>query len=173
MTARATVATVNPVGVFGPLLGPDASTSIELVRRLVDGAVPALPRLSFGVVDVRDVADLHVAAMERDEAAGERFLAISGDVLSMHEIALALRSGLGERGRKVPTRQAPDWLVRLASRFDSGVRQLLPELGVAKHASAAKARDLLGWNPRPPAEALVASAESLLALRVEPVAARV
>jgi nucleoside-diphosphate-sugar epimerase len=159
------LATVNPVGVYGPLLARDTSTSIELVRRLVDGAMPGLPRLTFGIVDVRDVADLHLLAMERDEAAGQRFLAISGEFLTLREIALALRDGLGERGRKVPTRELPDWLVRLVGRFDGGVRLIVPELGHARQGSAAKARDLLGWTPRPPEEALLATARTLLDLR--------
>jgi len=160
------LATVNPVGIFGPLLAVDTSTSIEIVRRLVDGAIPGLPQLRFGVVDVRDVADLHVLAMERDEARGERFLAVSGDFMALRDMAVAIKTGLGERGRQVPTRELPNWLVRLAGRFDAGVRQLLPELGVSKHASSAKARELLGWAPRSREEALVASAEALLDLRV-------
>ncbi|MBL8931238.1 MAG: aldehyde reductase [Kineosporiaceae bacterium] len=159
------LATVNPVGIFGPLLALDTSTSIELVRRLVDGAMPGLPRLTFGVVDVRDVADLHLLAMEREAARGERFLAISGDFMSLRDMAFALREGLGEHGRKVPARELPDWLVRLTGRFDAGVRQLVPELGVAKHASSGKARELLGWTPRSREEALVASARTLLDLR--------
>ena len=77
------LAVVNPVGVFGPLLGPDYSTSIEIVRRLLDGAVPGIPRLSFGIVDVRDVADLHLRAMTRAEASGERFLAVAGRSMTM------------------------------------------------------------------------------------------
>lgn len=159
------LAVVNPVGIVGPLLALDTSTSIELVSRLVDGKVPGLPRLSFGLVDVRDVVDLHLLAMEREEAAGQRFLAIAGDFLWFREMAAALREGLGERGRRVPTRELPDWVVRLVGRFDGGVRLLLPELGVEKHASSAKARDVLGWTPRSPQEGLVASARSLLALR--------
>src|SRR5215469_9688465 len=78
---------VNPVGVFGPVLGPDYSTSILIVQRLMDGALPGCPKLYFGVVDVRDVADLHLRAMTQPAARGQRFLAISGDALSMVEIA--------------------------------------------------------------------------------------
>jgi len=94
-----------------------------------------------------------------------RYLGVA-DSLWLIEIARALRDGLGEAGRKAPNRELPDWLVRLAGRFDAGVRQLLPELGVSKHASSAKARELLGWAPRSREEALVASAEALLDLRV-------
>lgn len=159
------LAVVNPVGILGPLLGPDASTSIELVRRLLDGEMPGTPKLSFGIVDVRDVAELHLRAMTDPKAAGERFLAISGDFMTIKEIADALRDGLGERASKVPTRVLPNWLVRLVAVFDPGVRQLVPELGHTKHASAAKAREVLGWSPRTPEEAIIASAESLIALR--------
>ncbi len=74
---------VNPVGVFGPVLGPDYSTSIELVRRLMDGAMPGCPRLSFGIVDVRDVADLHLRAMTNPAAKGQRFLAVAGEFMTI------------------------------------------------------------------------------------------
>ena len=70
---------VNPVGVFGPVLGPDYSTSILIVQRLLDGAIPGCPKFYFGVVDVRDVADLHIRAMTHPAAKGERFLAVAGD----------------------------------------------------------------------------------------------
>ena len=158
------LAVVNPVGVFGPVLGPDYSTSILLVQRLMDGAMPGCPQLCFGVVDVRDVADLHLRAMTDPAAAGERFLAVAGDFLWIREIARALRRQLGASARKVPTRQLPNWLVRLAALRDPAIRQILPELGMHKNASSAKARRVLGWSPRPPQDAVVATAESLLRL---------
>ena len=83
---------VNPVGVFGPVLGPDYSTSILLVQRLMDGAMPGCPRLYFGGVDVRDVADLHIRAMTHPAARGERFLAVAGDFMSILDIAKMLRA---------------------------------------------------------------------------------
>jgi nucleoside-diphosphate-sugar epimerase len=159
------LAVVNPVGVFGPVLGPDYSTSIQLVKRLIDGAMPGLPNVSFGIVDVRDVSDLHVRAMTAPEAAGERFLAISGSFMSVPEIAAVLRDGLGEDGKKVPTRRLPDWLVRLVSVVDKEVKQITPELGKDRQASNEKAKRVLGWSPRPREEALVATGESLLRLR--------
>jgi nucleoside-diphosphate-sugar epimerase len=158
------LATVNPVGVFGPVLGPDTSTSILIVQRLMDGAFPGCPQLYFGVVDVRDVADLHLRAMTHPAARGERFLAVAGDFLSMREIALALRARLGEAARRVPTRQLPNWLVHLAAILDPAAKQILPELGRRKNATAAKARRVLGWSPRSAEEALVATAESLIKL---------
>jgi dihydroflavonol-4-reductase len=158
------LAAVNPVGVFGPALGADFSTSIEIVRRMMDGALPGLPRMSFGVVDVRDVAALHLLAMTHPQAAGERFLAVAGDFLSMREIALALRRRLGDAARRVPVRELPDWLLRVVALVDRSAGQIVPELGKRKNATSAKAQRVLGWTPRPAEDALVATAESLMAL---------
>ncbi|ROU05911.1 SDR family oxidoreductase [Lysobacter enzymogenes] len=160
------LAAVNPVGIFGPVLSDDYATSILLVKRLLDGALPGAPRLHFGVVDVRDVADLHLRAMTDPAARGERFLATAGDFLSVSEMAALLRRNLGAAARKAPTRELPNWLVRLAALADPAVRQIVPDLGNRKNASNAKARRLLGWNPRSAEEALVATARSLIELGV-------
>ncbi len=158
------LAVVNPVGVFGPVLGPDYSTSILLVQRMMDGALPGCPQLLFGTVDVRDVADLHIRAMTDPAAKGERFLAISGDFMSMLEIANVLRAGMGDAAMKVPTRQLPNWMVKLAALRDPAVKQIIPELGKKKNATNAKAKRVLGWSPRSREEGLIATAESLLRL---------
>ena len=159
------LATVNPVAVLGPLLGPDPSTSIELVKRLIDGSMPGTPKVAYGIVDVRDVADLHVRAMTAPEAAGERFLALGEDFRWISEVGGWLREELPEdRAKKIPRRELPNVLVRVASVFDGALRQLTPELGVRKRATNEKARRLLGWSPRSDREAAVATAESLLAL---------
>jgi nucleoside-diphosphate-sugar epimerase len=155
---------VNPVGVFGPVLGPDYATSILLVQRLMDSAMPGCPRLYFGIVDVRDVADLHIRAMTHPAAKGERFLAVAGDFMSIRDMAKVLKDRLGAAARRVPTRQLPDWLVRLAALRDPAVKQILPELGKVKNATNEKAKRLLSWSPRSREEALVATAESLLRL---------
>jgi len=152
---------VNPSGIFGPVLGPDFSSSIELVKRLMNGG-PGCPQLYFGVVDVRDVADLHVRAMTAPAARGERFIAVSGDAMSMVEIAKVLRARLGSSARNVPTRALPNWLVRTVAIVDPRMRQLVPLLGHIRNATSAKAERLLGWKPRPREDAIVASAESLL-----------
>ncbi|MBS0384605.1 MAG: aldehyde reductase [Proteobacteria bacterium] len=155
---------VNPVGVFGPVLGPDYSTSILLIQRLMDGAMPGCPRLYFGVVDVRDVADLHLRCMIDPAAKGERFLAVSGDFMSIVDIARTLRSRLGAAARRVPKNQIPDFVVRLAAMRDPAVKQILPELGKYKNGTNAKAVRLLGWQPRSREDAVVATAESMVAL---------
>jgi len=155
---------INPVGVFGPVLGPDYSTSILLVQRMMDGALPGCPQLYFGAVDVRDVADLHIRATTHPAAKGERFLAVSGDFLSMLEIAKILKRRMGAVAKRVPTRELPNWLVRIAALRDPAVKLLLPELGKIKNGSNEKAARLLGWAPRSNEEAIVATAESLVRL---------
>jgi len=155
---------VNPVGVFGPVLGPDFSTSILIVQRMLDGAIPGCPKLNFGAVDVRDTVDLHIRAMTDPAAKGERFLAVAGDFMSILEIAQILKAHLGAAARKVPTRELPNWLVRLASLRDPAVKQILPELGKTKNATNAKARRILGWSPRSNQESILSTAESLIRL---------
>jgi nucleoside-diphosphate-sugar epimerase len=158
------LAVVNPVGVFGPVLGPDYSTSILLVQKLLDGAMPGCPRMQFGIVDVRDVADLHLRAMTDPAAKGERFLAVAGDFMSMVDIAKVLRERMGAAAKRVPQRQLPNWLVRVVSLFDPAVKQILPELGKTKNATNAKAKRLLGWKPRTNDDAVAATGESLVRL---------
>ena len=159
------LATVNPVAVLGPPLGRDLSTSIEIVRRLMDGSMPGTPKVAFGLVDVRDVAEAHVRAMTAPEAAGERFLAIGEEFRWISEMGAWLREALPpERAKKVPKRELPNALVKLAARFDGSLRQLVPELGVRKRATNEKARRLLGWSPRSDREAVVSTAESLIEL---------
>jgi nucleoside-diphosphate-sugar epimerase len=158
------LAVVNPVGVFGPVLGPDFSTSILIVQKLMDGALPGLPRLYFGAVDVRDVADLHLRAMTHPAAKGERFLAVAGDFLSMLGIAKILKKGMGAAAKRVPTLQLPDWIIRLAALRDPAVKLILPELSKRKNATGEKARRVLGWKPRSNQESVIATAESLIRL---------
>ncbi|KUM28005.1 epimerase [Mesorhizobium loti] len=158
------LAVVNPVGIFGPVLGPDHSTSTDFIRRLMDGEMPGLPRMVFGVVDARDVADLHLRAMTNPAAKGERFLAISGDFMTTLEIARTLKARLGDAASRVTTRVLPDWLVKLAGLFDGQAAQIVTELGKARNATGAKAVRMLGWAPRSREEALIATGESLARL---------
>jgi len=155
---------VNPVAVIGPVLSADISTSILVVERMLNGKIPGCPKVHFGVVDVRDVADLHLRAMTHPAAQGQRFLAVAGDFMSMLEIARVLKHRLGASAKKVPSVELPNWLVHLAALRDPAVKQILPELGKPKNATSEKAQRLLGWTPRPKEEAIVATAESLLRL---------
>ena len=126
--------------------------------------MPGCPRLYFGIVDVRDVADLHIRAMTHPAAKGERFLAVAGDFMSMLEIGKVLRARMGAAAKRVPTRQLPDWLVRIASMRDPALKLITPELGKRKNATNEKAKRMLGWAPRSNDEAIVATAESLVRL---------
>jgi nucleoside-diphosphate-sugar epimerase len=155
---------VNPVAVFGPVLGPDYSASILLVQRLMERAMPGCPRLCFGLVDVRDVADLHLRAMTNPAAKGERFLALAGNFLWKADIAKILKNRLGQPAKRVPTRELPNWVVRLAAFRDPAIRLILPELGKYKNGVNEKAKRVLGWTPRSNEEAVTATAESLMRL---------
>jgi nucleoside-diphosphate-sugar epimerase len=131
---------------------------------MMDGAMPGCPRLCFGAVDVRDVVDLHIRAMTHPAAKGERFLAVAGDFIWMVDIAKLLKARMGAAAKRVPTLQLPNWVVRLAALREPAVKLILPELGKAKNGSNAKARRVLGWNPRSSEDAIVATAESLVRL---------
>ncbi|HUB56706.1 MAG TPA: aldehyde reductase [Mycobacterium sp.] len=153
---------VNPTGIFGPALSADATSSLGLIKRLLDG-IPACPDLWFCVADVRDVADLHLRAMTAP-ASGQRYIANASDPVSMLTIARELRERLGQAASRVPTRKMPDLVVRLIGRFNAQMNDLVPLLGQQRNASAAKAERELGWQGRPWQDAVVASAQSLIDL---------
>lgn len=111
---------------------------------------------------MRDVADLHLRAMTHPAAKGERFIAVSGDAISMIDIARMLRARLGVAAKRVPRRQLPDWIVRLAAKRDPSMKQLLPLLGNIRNATSAKAARVLGWSPRSDEDTVIATAESLI-----------
>jgi nucleoside-diphosphate-sugar epimerase len=156
------LAVVNPVGIFGPVLGPDRSASIGLISALLSGAMAGgMPRLAFSVVDVRDAADLHLRAMTDPAAAGERFIAAAGDGVWLADIARILREHLGDAAANVPTSELPDEVVRANAPASDPMAR---EVGNFRHLSAEKARRVLGWEPRSTEEAILATGESLLSL---------
>lgn len=154
-------ASVNPAAVFGPLLSDDLSTSIELVKQLLEGKVPMCPDIGFGIIDVRDVADLHYRALTAEGIRDERYIC-SGPFLKMIDVANILRVHLGEQARKVPTRKMPDWLLKTMAIFRPELKQLVAELGNVRGGDSSHAMRTLGWTMRPPEEALLATARSLL-----------
>lgn len=154
--------TVNPALVLGPVMSGDFSGSVEAVTRLLGGKLPGLPPIGFGVVDVRDVADLHVRALTAPGIAGERFIA-SGPFMMFADLARVLRERLGEDARKVPTRRLPGWVLRVASIFDPLLRQVTSEIGRTRATGSAHAKEVLGWEPRPAAETIADTARSLIA----------
>lgn len=126
---------VNPVGIFGPVLGPDYSSSIQIIALMLAGGMRVAPPVWTQVVDVRDAADLHVRAMTAPQAAGQRYLALAGEPMSFHEIAATLRSRLGDAAAKAPAGTAPAWLIRLMARFQPRLTELVPQLGVVRRAT--------------------------------------
>lgn len=157
--------TINPSLVLGPVLSADMSTSVEAVRKLLDGSIPGLPNLSFPTVDVRDVADLHVRALNAPDMAGERFIA-SGPTVEMAAIAAILRRRLGNEAKRVPTLRLPDLVVRVAALFDPVMRQVTGELSKPKQMDASHALNTLGWKTRPIEDSVVDTAQSLIDLGI-------
>jgi nucleoside-diphosphate-sugar epimerase len=139
---------VNPGMVLGPVDSGDFSASVELVQQLLNGAMPMAPDLGFPIVDVRDIAALHVLALESPGLAGERFLG-AGKFLTALEIASVLRGRLGDKARKAPTRQMPDWMVNVLALFNPEVRGIKTEIGKVRHVDAGHAMSRLGWKMRP------------------------
>jgi nucleoside-diphosphate-sugar epimerase len=156
---------INPVAMYGPVLGPDFSPSVEAISQMLTGNLPRLPHLAFDAVDVRDVARLHLLAMTQPAAKGERFIATSG-FTSLEKIAHTLKMRLGTAAKLVSTKTVPDWMLRLASPFVPELAEVVPLLGKPWRTTNAKAQHLLNWKPRSVEEAVIATAESLVRLQL-------
>jgi dihydroflavonol-4-reductase len=154
---------VNPVAVYGPVLGADYSHSIRLITNMLEGQ-PGCLNVNSCCVDVRDVADLHLRAMTDPAAGGERFLATVGESMWMIEVAELLRRHFGRAAEKVPTQVWPDEQVRIAGETNAQLRGVVPLLNYDMNATGGKAERLLGWAPRSREEAIIAAAESLIRL---------
>ncbi len=153
---------VCPGAVLGPVLGKEHSASIDIVKRLMDGSLPGLPRFGWPLADVRDIADLHLRALRTPEAAGQRYVG-AGPFYWMKDVARVLREQVPEIAEKVPRRDLPDWLVRLSALVDPVLRDRLYELDKQRPVSAEKAKRELGWEPRSNDQIIVETARSLLA----------
>ncbi len=154
------LATINPGAIIGPALSDDHSYSLQAVQRLL-GGMPAAPRLGFTFVDVRDVADLHIRAVTDPAGGGERFIA-TDRFLWTYEVAAILRQRLGDAAKKVPTRVAPDLVVRAMALFDGSIRSVVGDLGKRSWFSSEKARTTLGWATRPVEDSIEDCGRSLL-----------
>lgn len=155
--------TINPSAILGPLLDEDPGTSALIVKRLLDGSVPALPRLPFIIVDVRDIANAHVAAMTADSARARRFPMGERPIL-MGDVADIVRKAAPDR--KVPRLNMPDWAVRIYALFDRDVRGVLNELGVLKRLDSSGAVALLGRPLIPADQAITATTHALIENRI-------
>ena len=157
----ADLSVINPSFILGPLLDRDPGTSAAVIQRLMNGSIPAAPRIPLVIVDVRDVAAAHVAAMTAAEAGGRRF-PVAERTLYLREIAAILRQAFPERARKIPRREMPDWIVRLYGLFDRDVRSNAGELGVFRRVDSSAVVRLLGRELVPAREAIVATGESVI-----------
>ena len=157
--------TINPSVVLGPVWSADYSASVIIVKKLLDGSMGACPDIGFGVVDVRDIADLHVRALNAPGMAGERFIA-SGRFMKLREIAAVLRAELGPQAHRVTTRNMPDWLVRVVARFNPLAKAVVGELGSVRHQDASHAKAVLGWATRPVEQSIADTARCLIELGI-------
>lgn len=160
-TNRMELVSVNPSNVFGPVLDDHFHTSIEWFRTLMRREVPGVPRMPLNFVDVRDVVEMILQAMNIPEAAGQRFIA-NGASISLPEFANILNRNFVGRGYRIPTRILPDALVRLIAIFIPKIRSVSQALNWNYSFSTEQARLLLGWQPRPYEQTIVEMAESLV-----------
>lgn len=157
------LAVINPVAIYGPSLGPDKSPSLGLLKMLLSGSAKAIPNISLNVVDVRDVADLHIRAMTNPNAKGERFIASADGEISLPQIAILLKNKMPAISGKVSTKVLPNWIVDIASLFSNQAKQAAYFLGISRNISNAKAKNILGWKPiANKEEAVLAAAESMI-----------
>ena len=156
---------INPGLVLGPVLNADPGTSAEIIQRLMTRKLPACPRIGFPVVDVRDVAAAHLAAMTAANAAGQRFCCTNGFAW-IRDIAEVLAQHYAGRGYRVSTRRMPDWLFRVAALFDPTLRFVVKSLGRKSEISNARILKVLDWQPRALDEMSIAMADSLIEHKV-------
>lgn len=152
--------TVHPGLVVGPALDREFGASIEIIRMMMAGAYPAMPPVAYPIVDVRDVADLHVAAAKRPQTGGRRLMA-AGGVMSMAEMVGALKKAAPDLAARAPTATLPAFLVRLIAQVDRNLAAVIPDLGARPQPEADYVAALTGISPRPPSEGLAATARSL------------
>ncbi len=155
------LSTINPGGILGPVLEKDYGTSAEIVKKMMAGEFPGYPNIGFPLVDVRDVASMHVAALENDQAIGERFIC-SNEYIWFSEVGEILHQRFPSYAKKLPKRKLPDWLVKIFSLFDKETKSVLNELGFRKDVSYEKAKTILNWSPKSNEEAIASTAESLI-----------
>ncbi|MFE3961239.1 NAD-dependent epimerase/dehydratase family protein [Nocardia sp. NPDC059091] len=152
---------VLPTFMQGPMLGTSRPGTVDIIRRLLTGKIPAIPNIGWNVVDVRDIAELHILAMTSPAAAGQRYLG-AGNFVWYRDIAAILREQLPEDAAKVPTRAMPDILVTLLARWNPQMAMLRPELGRVRLVDSGKARTQLGWHPRPTEQTIIDTATALI-----------
>jgi nucleoside-diphosphate-sugar epimerase len=156
-------ATINPVAIFGPSLNEHISGSLDIIKHLLDGSMNPVPPIPLNLVDVRDVADLHIRAMVSPNANGQRFIATADGQISMPEIAQFLIKTMPDIATKVSTKSIPVFAVKLASLFNAKAKEGVMFMNMNRNVSNAKARNLLGWKPNGTNEEIIlASVDSMI-----------
>ncbi|MDH6123130.1 NAD-dependent epimerase/dehydratase family protein [Kitasatospora sp. GP82] len=154
---------VLPTFMQGPMLGTASRPgTVEVIRRLLAREIPAVPNIGWNIVDVRDIAELHILAMTSPAAAGQRYLG-SGTFLWYRQIARILREKLPDEAAKVPVRAMPDLVVKLLARRNPQLAMVRSELGRTRLVESGKARTQLGWHPRPTEQTIIDTATALIA----------
>lgn len=156
-------ATINPVAILGPTLNAHISGSFDILKHLLDGSMKAIPNIPLNIVDVRDVADLHIRAMTNPAANGQRFIASADGQILMPEIAKMLKNDMPEMSAKVSLKTVPNWVLHFAALFNSQAKTGLMFLKVNRNVSNAKAKKVLGWAPiATNKQAILASLDSMV-----------
>lgn len=153
--------TILPAAIAGPFMDEPTGWS-EVLRGLLAGERPALPRIGFNFVHIRDVVDLHIRALTDDALVGRRVIA-AGGFLWMQDIAQILRDHYGERAAKVPTRRAPDWVMRAVALVNAEARLTLPALGKSPRFDSGGAEVALGRPLMSPSQAIIDAVDGLIA----------
>ncbi|SDE58159.1 Nucleoside-diphosphate-sugar epimerase [Mucilaginibacter pineti] len=154
---------INPVAIFGPVLGPGKSPSFGLLKLILSGSWKAVPNIPLNVVDIRDVADLHIRAMTNPDANGQRFIASADGEISMPQIAALLKNKMPGAAKKVNTKTLPNWVLFITALFNPQAKQAVLFLKINRNVSNAKAKRIFGWIPiANNEEAILASMESML-----------
>ena len=160
------LATVNPVAVMGPVLSADYSHSNIQIQEMLAGKIKAVPEVDSGYVDVRDVASLHIIAMTSPKAAGQRFLATTGETLSFLDVANILRDAFPTFASNLPTKVIPAAVIRQQAINDPMLKMVASVAGTYAETSNAKAKKLLHWQPRSAKDAIIATAQSMIDLGI-------
>jgi dihydroflavonol-4-reductase len=158
--------TINPGFVLGPVLDRDYGTSAGVIASFLRGKYPGAPKISFPVVDVRDVAKAHRLAFESDLPSGGRYLCVS-ETAWFIDMMRPIKARLGTRAKKVPGFELPSFAVRFIGLFDAGARRVAPELGRFPRFDASRTREALGMSFIPVTQSAPDMAESLLAVGID------
>nr|WP_067060231.1 aldehyde reductase [Mucilaginibacter sp. L294] len=157
------LAAINPVAIFGPSLGAGKSPSLGLLKALLNGSMKAVPNIPLNVVDIRDVADLHIRAMVNPNAKGQRFIASADGEISLPEIAILLKNKMPGVAAKVSVKTLPNWVLGIAALFNPQAKQAAYFLKISRNISNAKAKNILGWAPMANnEEAVLAAVDSMV-----------